>query len=229
MDEPLSPHFTSPPVYSQKFSSSPSTASPNENGQTINNSSLNGKVILAAREGKVERTLSQEGMGQNGFASPRPGWQNGRILNQQVDGVSLPPAGNGESPQSSHVHNVEGRRKMENKAWGAQENVADLCRQSERMNAHGAGQQPQHHLQERFNDSMPRASSVRPSSTGLTRNTVQANNYTSRWSTFSPTSMSRASQSPTRGASVNYSPKMVTGQSNSLMLQQAQAHMAQAQ
>lgn len=174
-------------------------------------------------------------MGQNGFASPRAGWQNG---SQRVEGFSLPPAGKGESPQSPHVQNVEERRKMENnKAWGLQqEDAADPGRQSGRTNGHGAAQQPQHllqgplvdlFLQERFNDSMPQSPSVRPSSSGMARNSIMQAN-TPRSSTFSSTPMSRGSPSPTRGAIGNFLPRMVTGQSNQLMLQQAQAqHMSQ--
>lgn len=243
MDEPFSPHSTSPPVYLQR-SSPPTTPSPNANGQRISNSSPNGQVTMTASEGKVERTLlRREGMGQNGFASPRAGWQNGGMMSQRVEGFSLSPAGKGESPQSPHVQNVEERRKLENKAWGpVQEDAADPGRQSERLNGHGAAaQQPQQllqgplvdlFLQERFNDSMPQSPSVRLGSSGMTRNSImQANTQalTSRSGTFSSIPMARASPSPTRGAMGNFLPRMVTGQSNSLVLQHAQAHMSHLQ
>nr|PNR46561.1 hypothetical protein PHYPA_013680 [Physcomitrium patens] len=241
-EEPFSPHSTLPPAYLQRSSSPPATPSPNANGQRISNSSPNGKVTMTAAEGKVERTLlRREGKGQNGFASPRAGWQNGGMLNQRVEGFCLPPAGKGESPQSSHGQNIEERRKMENKAWGAQEDAADPSRQSVRMNGHGAAQQPKHFLQgplvdlflqERLNDSMPHSPSVRPGFNGMTRNSIMQSNappMTSRSSTFSSTPMSSASPSPTRGAIGSFLPRMVTGQSNSLMLQQAQAHMSHLQ
>lgn len=240
-DDPFSPHSTSPPMYRQR-SSLPTTPSPNANGQRISSNSPNGNATMITLEEKVERTLlKREGMGQNGFASPCAGWQNGGMLSQRVEGFSLPPIGKGESLQCPHIQNVEERLQMENKAaWKLQKDVADTNRQSERMNSHGAAQQPQHLLQgplvdlfvqERFNDSLPQSPSVRPGSSGMARNSsVQANTtLTSRSSVFSSTPMSRASHSPSRRAIGNFLPRMVTGQSNQLLLQQAQAHMSQLQ
>lgn len=236
-DEPFSPHSTSPPAYLQRSSTPPTTPSPNANGQRISNGSPNGKATTPSSEGKVERTLlRREGMGQNGFASPRAGWPNAGMTSQRVEGFSLPPSGKGESPPSPRVQNAEERRKTENKAWGSQEEAADPGRPSERMNGHGAAQQQgplvDLFLQERFNDSMPPSPSVRPGSNGMARNgMMQANPpLPSRSSTFSSTPMSRGSPSPTRGAIGNFVPRMVTGQSNQLLLQQAQqAHLSQLQ
>ena len=251
-DEPFSPEATSPSVFLQQNPSPPTTPLPNANGQRFSNSSpTNGKVTMTAPEGiKVERTLlRREGMGQNGFASPRAGWQNGgSASSQRVEGFSLPSAGKGESPlQNGEDH----RRKLENnKAWMQDDGRDSSARQSEKLSGQAGAQQPQHvlqqgplvdlFLQDRFNDSMNQNQSpgVRPGSSALSRNGVVQSSAPPLSSSRSPNSlpmtntMSRPSPSANSGAANgNFLPRvsMVTGQSNSLMLQHAQAHLSHLQ
>lgn len=241
-DEHFSPYSTSPPAYLERSSTPPTSPSPNASGHRKRHSSPNGKTTTPTSEGKVERTLlRREGMGQSGFASPCAGRQKEGMLSQSVEGFSLPSAEKGGSPQSPHGQNVEEPPKMENKAWGLQEAAADPGLQSERMDGHGAAQQPQHLLQgplvdsfhqERFYDSMPQSPRVSPGSSGMRSNgIIQANTtLTSRSSMFSSNPMLSGSPFPIRGAIGNFVARMVTGQSYQLMLQHAQqALMSQMQ
>lgn len=248
-DEPFSPEATSPPVFLQRSSSPPVTSLPNQNGQRFSNSSPDGKVTMSAPEGKVERTLlRREGMGQNGFASPRAGWQNG-VGSQRVEGFNLPSSCKGENSQSPQVQNLEDRRKLENKLW-MQEDVSESARQSEKMSSQAAAQQPQHHLQvplvdlfiqDRFNDSVLQSQVVRPGPPGVSRNgIVQAGAppvatspplSASRTSSLLTAPIGRPSPSSAGSGNGNFLPRgsMATGQSNALMLQQAQAHISHLQ
>ncbi|CAM6031577.1 unnamed protein product [Sphagnum compactum] len=240
-DDPCSLEAASPPVFLQR-PPSPVTPLATSNGCTVRNVSPNGKVSMAAPEGKVERTLlRREGMGPNGFASPRPGWQYGGAgLGQRIEGFSLPSTGKVERSQ---VRNAEDCQKLENKPWMHEEGT-EFARQSEKANGQAATQQPEsehHHLQaplvelfrqNKFNDSTtPQSLGLKPL-TGVTRNgmIVPASglNVTpctaSLSNNLAPIARPSANLSSVGSANGNFFPRasVIVGENRARILHQAQ-------
>jgi hypothetical protein len=235
---------TSPPIFVQR-PSSPVTPVAVSSGLRVRNGSPDSKLSTAAPEGKVERTLlRREGMGPNGFASPKPGWQYGGGGMGQIEGFSIPSTGRVD--ELAQVQNAEDHQKLHNGLpWMYKEGM-ESARRSEKANDQAALQQLQaeHHLQlplmdlclkNRFDDSQ--SPGLRPSNSG-TRNGMipsipnatpdTAPNLLNNLAPFARPSFSISSIGSSKG---NFLPRVsmeVGGENRQIVLQQAQAK-AQAQ
>ncbi|BBN11166.1 hypothetical protein MPTK1_5g09620 [Marchantia polymorpha subsp. ruderalis] len=254
-DETFSPEATSPPSFMQRPSSPSAIPVGNGNKPRPGSGSPPGKMTLGG-DFKVERTLlRREGVGQNGFASPRSGWANG-VSSQRVEGFNVLSGGGkaeGHTLQTSNGSALqqEDRRNLE-KHWSQSGAIQEdgSFRQSEKANGHSSGHPQLHHSsgldvihQDRFNDANPQGNGARHASAILARNgsakDFSVSPVLQRSSSMSSASnASRSTLSPLSStATGNFIPRVsmgglaavAAGTNGGLTLQQAQAHISHLQ